>query len=80
MYNTMEENITKRKPIQAEARILAVMRTMHPKAGTAKQIQKSCCIYWKKHIATLSRLVEEGKIEKIETSTYPFYRLIKNEK
>jgi len=63
--------------IQAEARIMAVLKTSYPKAYTAKAIQKSCQVYWKKHLNVLDRLVDEGVVEKIETFDHPVYRLVK---
>jgi len=63
--------------IQAEARIMAVLRTAYPVAYTTKAIQRPCQVYWSRMMEVIDKFLEEGIIEKIETSNDPVYRLVK---
>jgi len=67
--------IKKEDNIHAEARVMAVLKSVYPKAYSGKAIQRNCQLYWKKNLETIGKLVNEGKIEKIETSNYSLYRI-----
>ena len=67
--------MSKEDKIMARNRIMASLRASEPKALTAKAHKNSSQIYWKKLLETLNAMTEDKKIEKIETSTDPVYRI-----